>query len=145
MIKCKQRKAGEELCLRHLTISRFIHNRRHIISDIMHVNVVLFLLNIWNMLIRRLCLHSVMLWKCHTLYDVISPDRMWAAPHTKKGVSFSPVRLKPLERFEERWGCHSFLKSNSISLTAKLIESYHPAGDTARPKGRKSRLVLFAW
>lgn len=69
---------------------------------------------------------------------------MWAAPNTETGVSFSPARLKSLERFEERWGYNSFLKSNSISLAAELIESYHPAGDTARPKGRKNRLVLFA-
>lgn len=92
------------------------------------------------MLIRRLFAFSY----AHGSATLCMMSSSQTAPHTKTGVHFSPARLKSLERFEERWGCNSFLKSNSISLTAKLIESYHPAGDTARPKGRKSRSVLFA-
>lgn len=41
MIECEPVKASEELCLWCLAISRFIHNRRYILADIMHVNVVL--------------------------------------------------------------------------------------------------------
>ena len=93
MITCEPRKAGEELCLRHLRISRFTHNRGCIISDIMHVNVVLILLNIGNMLIRRAWLCSVM--NCNaTLYRGHLPSHVCATPYTKQVQVSLLIRLK---------------------------------------------------
>lgn len=101
MIKHKLRKAGEDLCLRHLTISRFIHNRRYISSDSMHVNVVLILLNIWNMLIR-LCSCSFMLMEMpHFPWCLLPRQSMCCSSHWA-GVKFSSTRLRSLEVFEER-------------------------------------------
>lgn len=109
MIKCEPRKVGEELCLRHLIISRFIHNRRYIIfrhyvckcsldlaKYLKHANkkaVFVFNYAYGNAILYR---------------DVISPDRRCDSSHTKQ-VPVSYQARKSLEIYKGRWGCNTFL------------------------------------
>lgn len=93
-LNAKRERQVKNFALGQLRISRFVHNRRYIISDIMHVNVVLILLNIWNMLVRRPCLCSVLLSEMSHIRWCRLPRLNVCGSSHQAGASFSHIRLK---------------------------------------------------